>query len=251
MKCKVDFMRTGSGHSGRRLHAGRGREAKVRWPVAVALGASLLALPLSAATAQLYPGSEIYREFQETDHAVRQLHKFAQCTAVRRRSTISFLEAEPGSKLEQRRGSTLVEDDCVDDYGALRFPFSLLRGALYEALYKAQAQPQLVPEAVAPLTYPYASSDVNEEQRLRHKAKFFLGECVVRADAPQAVALLGTAPATPGEAAAFKPLAAHLSACLPQGVQLSFSRPVLRGIIAEAVYRLSTAPRRPVASAGK
>ncbi|HPB24112.1 MAG TPA: hypothetical protein PLL48_17505, partial [Novosphingobium sp.] len=68
-----------------------------------------------------------------------------------------------------------------------------------------------------------------------------VGECVVRADAAKARAVLLTPLDTPEELSALQAVAPALSNCLPQGQTLGFDRMSLRGTLAVAYYRLASA----------
>ena len=46
------------------------------------------------------------------------------------------------------------------------------------------------------------------------------------------------------ETETFVRLSTKLAACMPQGTQLTFSKAVLMGVLAESIYRLSVAAQR-------
>ncbi|HEX8215026.1 MAG TPA: hypothetical protein VF582_06090 [Allosphingosinicella sp.] len=64
-------------------------------------------------------------------------------------------------------------------------------------------------------------------------------DCVVRADPPASHKLLLTDIGAEREQAAFKALMPVFGNCLPRGNALTFSKPVLRGLIAEIAFRLA------------
>ncbi len=68
------------------------------------------------------------------------------------------------------------------------------------------------------------------------------GECIVRADAAGVGTMLATGPGTEEEIAKLRALMPSLSACMPEGMTLAYSRFVLRGILALNYYRLAFAP---------
>jgi hypothetical protein len=67
------------------------------------------------------------------------------------------------------------------------------------------------------------------------------GECVSRARAEEVRQLLAAPPETPLESRAITLLSPSLSGCVPKGQDFRFSKTVLRGALAEGMYRLSKA----------
>jgi hypothetical protein len=134
------------------------------------------------------------------------------------------------------------EDFCLSQ-GRLQFYDIHLRGALFQALYNSEFRNDgptsfgavtssnyraLYPEILS----PEARSAVALEQ---------FGECVARADTPNVRELLRSLAGSARETALFGTLSPQFSACIPQGEKLAFSKIVLKGALAEGIYRLSKA----------
>jgi hypothetical protein len=174
--------------------------------------------------------------------ARRVMAAFARCILSRsRRDAEQFLGALPRSVDADRLASRIVTHECVGS-GRLQFSSSLFRGALYEVLYLADFARRHPALADAPVvTYTSADPATLTDHQRGWLALARFGDCVVRALPAQARALVVSEVDSDSEQRAFAALMPALGGCLVQGSQLSFSRPMLRGVIAESLYRLSIA----------
>lgn len=214
------------------------------------LGCAVSLLAATTATAQIYrghDGSPSDRELKAVAspeaNAREQMQKFARCLLVRSpKRTEAYLALPPGSAEadNEARSLSISFNDCLRS-GTMKFNPTLLRGAMYEALYIrdfpmegptrfASATPGA--PAVQPGTGP-ASPEV--------AALMQVGECIARAERPGSRALVLSKPGTADEDVAIKTVVPALSSCLPAGQTVRFSPSVLRGSIAEMLYRLSLA----------
>jgi hypothetical protein len=125
----------------------------------------------------------------------------------------------------------------------LRFRQSIFRGTLYESLYRADyARGRAVDIASAP-QIAYVTGDPatwTQGQREWLGLQDF-ADCVVRAKPAEARALVMSEVETAAEGRALASIGPALGPCLVQGVETRFSRPILRGLIAESLYRLTAA----------
>ena len=186
------------------------------------------------------------------DQAIRAMHDFAMCTEQNRpHAALRLIATEPGTAAYARLARDISTADCVGNAPwaetTLRFRASLLVGGLYEALYLRQFHgAPLDFSATPPLAYPWPDSQASAEDRAATMALLQVGECVVRAAPEASGALLRTRVTSDEEGAALTRLVPHLPGCISAGAQLTFSRPVLRGLVAQGLYRLSlNSPRRP------
>jgi hypothetical protein len=173
---------------------------------------------------------------------------YAACIVRRRRSGVQrFLTLATGSADASRAGSRIASSDCLNN-AELRFQAHIFRGALYEALLKTDYRVEEVPASFAQVPpILYASGP---EERLTEKERSWLAlhdfaDCVVRASPAEAHALIRSDVTSDAEAAAFTRLQPALGPCLTSGSELRFSRPVLRGLVAESLYRLTAAAVPP------
>lgn len=220
-----------------------------RWPAAVALiAAPYAASAQSQAGASSETGSLITKRpasaygSSKTD-ARRTTRQFGECTLSRSPGAVAKLLAEPvdGPNYVKLMKS-VVTDDCLGD-GELSFSYSLLRASLFQASYDREfgrAGP-IDFTAVPPVDYRgrYPKTLTDESANAIALAQF--GDCVGRSDGVNARALLLSLAGTKGEDAAVSALLPKLAPCVPPGRKITFSRSVLRGAIAEGMYRLSRA----------
>ena len=131
------------------------------------------------------------------------------------------------------------EDQCLSQ-GRLSFYDIHFRGALFQALYAQEFRNSAPDLTSAPGSgyrqlYPETLSD---KARSAVALEQF-GECVARADAPNVRALLRALAGSSQESALFATLNPRFGSCIPQGEKLAFSKIVLKGALAEGIYRLS------------
>ena len=135
-----------------------------------------------------------------------------------------------------------AEDQCLSS-GQLRFHDIHLRGALFQALYaqefKAGRRPDLggAPGSNYRLLYPETLSGAARNAIALEQ----FGECVSRADPDSVHKLLRSLAGSSQETALFGSLTPRFGGCIPQGETLAFSKVILKGALAEGMYRLSKA----------
>lgn len=148
-------------------------------------------------------------------------------------------------------------ETCYDVFrtgrGALMYQDNLLRGFVAEAYYgrdfPAGISPAAgaAPELVAAWERPRPTGGAVTQIEMLHA----MARCVTARQPAAVGALLRTAPLSPEERAALRPLQADLSACLDSGVQLGASRQSLRGLLAEAAFHYGQAQRAGFARAAE
>jgi hypothetical protein len=219
--------------------------------LATALAAGLLMAPAAAAqdTGSIIPsrGRPASPEGgEDSAEAQRILVVFSRCVVLRnRRGVERFLALIPGSPDWSRAGARIATSDCLYN-GQLRFQPPMFRGALYEALYRIDFRARPIPDLAAAPAVDYAGADtasLNETQRGWVALQSF-ADCVVRAAPSAARALVLSGIGASEERRAFALVTPALGPCLVAGVELRFSRPVLRGLISESLYRLTAAAVR-------
>lgn len=209
------------------------------------IAALLIALQVAAAAPEQPPTPEELAA--EAPEARRVMRDFTICALRRHRSDAErMLTLEGDSPAYRQIGMQVIDSQCVARGAQFRFNWPLFRGGLFEALYlrdiAAGAAASL--DGVAPLAYVGGGAWMNLQDRARNTAILHLAECVVRAAPDDARALLASAVASPEEDAVFGRLEPRLAPCHVEGAPADFRRPILRALIAEALYRLSFAARR-------
>jgi len=132
-------------------------------------------------------------------------------------------------------------DECLSS-GGIRFRSTTYRGALFQALYNRQYKSK------APLDFTAVKSGYRElypedpsAEARGSIALINFGECVTKADPYTVRDLMRSLTGAASEDEAFIRLGPKLNACMPQGNQLTFSKAILKGVLAESIYRLSLA----------
>jgi hypothetical protein len=173
----------------------------------------------------------------------RAMHAYANCVvASDRRGVEAFLAVPPGTPEWSRLGSRIATSACLQG-GDMRFQPSIFRGALYDALYRvdyARRRPVNVAEAPE-IAYLTGTPETWTEAQRGWLGLQDFGDCVVRAKPAESRALMLSEVEAAEEGRAFTAIAPALGPCLVQGAQVRFSRPILRGLIAESLYRLTAA----------
>lgn len=140
--------------------------------------------------------------------------------------------------------------DCFDGGEAAQINFSdtSLRGALYEALYRREFARSAPTDFTAIGKIDYGAGYPQPIDSRYHTAIALgaYGDCVSRRAPADARKLMLATPGLPAEDQIFSSLAPHLGPCLPNGQKLRFSKSVLRGVVAEGLYRLSAASTETV-----
>ena len=128
------------------------------------------------------------------------------------------------------------------DGGTLHFKSALIRGPIFEYLYQAdfKKRKDLGGLSDAPLVvYPFPIT--YGQKPSKYQITMEIGDCVVRAQAEGARALIATQVETAEERAALKNIAPAISQCLPAGQTIRFSASAVRSMVAEPLYRLTKA----------
>lgn len=147
-----------------------------------------------------------------------------------------------------------IGDLCLSG-GDLAFTEGLFRGGLFQALYARDVGADGPTDFSAVASSGYLdlyTQPLSEQARIALALEQF-GECVSRADANGVRTLLRQLPGSAGEREAINALRPRFAACIPQNETIRFSPSVLKGALAEGIYRLSIAARaaRPTMGSGE
>ena len=201
---------------------------------------SMIALMLLASTAT-------------PDEARIAVSKFAACVVKKKGYRARPLLDQPiGEKGAGSRWAELMNSDCLDEEAVgekyeeqaeMRFTPMVIRGAIYEILLaKDYGQETRFDsfESVKSVKYA-AQAKLPSSAEASYSVAMNIGECTVREATSRSYALLATAIGTKEETAATDALLPAIGSCTPAGVTLEFSMSVIRGMIAEPLYRLTKA----------
>jgi hypothetical protein len=203
------------------------------------------------------PAPSRYDYHYSRDEADETMAEFARCLVGSRHlrpQAERYLRAIPTGRNFNAAGVRLSTPDCLPHaFWSIRMRFrpGLLRSALFSALYQRDyggsppGDVKSVPRLVIAAEFDGPEADIPADVVFSR----VVGDCVARADPADVHALLMTKVASGGEKEALARVVPQLAACLPAGRQMAFSRPVLRGLLAEALYKLRGASTAPATAA--
>ena len=174
------------------------------------------------------------------------MEAFGACLVSRSRGRVLKFVDMPVDQPAYRKylnGLFAEEDDQCLSGGDLRFNDVVLRGALFQALYESEFRADRALDFAAVASSGYRDLYGAEPSPAARSsiALVRFGECVARADPANLRALLFSLPGSPTEATLMNTLVPRFGACIPKGENIVFSKVVLKGALAEGMYRLSSA----------
>ncbi len=179
------------------------------------------------------------------DAAASVLRDFGECIVSRRVLSTEQLVGlpidTPAYEKGMRRLFATVDDACLGGDGSLQFSNSLLRGALFEALYRRKFADggigQFPADFETALDRGY--SQPRSDQVRQHLTLQQFSECVTKQQAGEVRKLVLSSPGSSAEQAAITALAPSFGPCFGSGASLKMTKPALRAMLAESVYRMS------------
>jgi hypothetical protein len=218
----------------------------------IIFGAGVAALMIGSVSTAQETGSLITRkpaqiDSRDKDAARKTLEVFATCIVERqsgRAAKLANMRVDTPEYLKQLNGLSDFYDDCISS-GRFEYGYSLLRGAIFQALYKREFKlsgpltfnPALESGYATLYTEPYSPEVQSSIAQVR------FGECVSRADAANVRGFISAPPGSALETSSVQALAPKLGPCVAQGNQIKFNKTVLKGMLAEGLYRLSMASK--------
>lgn len=189
--------------------------------------------------------AEISGARNDEDRARQTMYAYAECVfRLSRKGVEKYLGTFPGSDAGRKIITRLATSDCLGS-GELRFNDLLFRGGIYDLLYKTDFR-EAGPLSFAdtpPVDYSTGEDRASNSTSLHDVAFREIADCTVRSGPAEARALVMTKVTTKAENKAFSAVVPHMSGCLNQNVTFKFSRAIFRGVISEALYRLSAASK--------
>lgn len=169
------------------------------------------------------------------------MQNYAKCTGESaRRSVESYLATFPGSKLAIKKVRSITEIDCFSS-GEMRFQEGLYRGSAYEYLYRTDYSRSKTPDfsSLASVDFSVGASAVPKPDEDVHIGLRKFADCVVRENTEVAHALVFSYLVSEEEKRIFRSLRPAFNSCMSKTVDMTikFSMSVLRGLIAEVLYR--------------
>jgi hypothetical protein len=176
----------------------------------------------------------------------------AECLVRQNRPLLEKLILLPPFSLASTRSfSVLMREPCFQRGGTLIIGPRFQRPSFYYALYRADYGRRPGGISAGPINF---LDDILGAPRAAGGAYLALRnftDCVVRAAPEDARSLVTAGLGSADEEAAFKKLSTKFDACLYVGQTLDFSRGILIGLVAEALYREAKAASGSTISGGK
>jgi hypothetical protein len=172
------------------------------------------------------------------------MRRLAQCVVSRDKGLVARIIAVPVDSVEGVRAAKRLfdttDETCLSE-GAVDYNATLFRGAVFEALYTRDFRyngPTVFPTNIATGYAALYTAPYSIEARQAMALEQF-GECVARAEPVEARKLLLALPDSAIEREQFALLAPRFGACVVKGSTVAMSKSIIRGALAEGMYRLS------------
>lgn len=169
--------------------------------------------------------------------------EFAECVYEERRARglAEFLDAPAYSEEASNALDSLLINNCLSA-GELTVTDDLMRGAFYEVLYKKGGRLKRLDDFSMTPAVDYGTVGADNTDRVNSGIQFRqFGDCVVRSDTDAARDLVRSRLLSRAEQRAFSKVQEIAESCLLEGSRLRFSQPIMRGLVAESLYRLALA----------
>ncbi|MGN6278132.1 MAG: hypothetical protein ACTHM8_05365 [Sphingomonas sp.] len=200
----------------------------------------MIAVSIMAILAAAHPGGA-------SGDARVTLSKFMRCVMNRHEYKILPLLERPVGALREPNWAALADDDCLEVSGSLKFAPMLMRGEIYNILYRKEfggTQPVTSFAGAPQINYPFADPVPSDSKDANtYKLEMALGDCTARAQPEEARSLVMSDVESSEEQSAVQALVPAISACLPKGQTLNMNKSTIRAFVAESLYRLTVAKR--------
>jgi hypothetical protein len=169
---------------------------------------------------------------------------FAECVVDRMPAQArTYLAMFPDAEASQKAARRLATPECLEPNSALMVGINidemLLRGALYAALYKKAFKRNEPLLTETPVDYWADAKGQKTDFTNQYVAFRQFADCVVHKHGAESRSLVLADVAGEKERAAMAAIIPDLNTCMVAGSKVEFSKSVLIGLIAEALYRSS------------
>lgn len=215
--------------------------------VLLVIALAVIVRPILVEAASTKPMANIPRKDGKGDKPEirKTMADFSRCLLDRASRTVpKYFAAFPMSQRASEIAQNLVDNNRCLFEGSMRMQDNILRGALYEAAYRRDYANRPLPPIAKSPQIDYVQGAKVDDKTGPQIALRLMADCIVRAAPEGSRALILSDLST--EKQAFTAVVPHIDACIPQGKTISFSPSILRGLIAETLYRLSAATVGPL-----
>ena len=193
------------------------------------------------------PGEVLKQQIATTDqarHARRVLAGGVQCLLDERPSNVrTFLKQFPETKDSARSATYLNQGDCVDGSSGgqqMRFGESILRGAIYKAMYIREFSNSKTDPAIGAAPNYMAESRGQDPGVVKdYIADRHFAECVIRAKPVLARDYVLAEPEGQEEFDALATLQPTIESCTAEDRKAAMTRATVSGLVSEVLYRMT------------
>jgi hypothetical protein len=170
--------------------------------------------------------------------------EYVKCVADAKQSMVQkYLSTVPDSENSKKAYKPLIVSQCFNrqsfNLSELRFEDTLFRASFFDYLYRKNqaASKKFDFSTLPPAEYSseYDGKTANLPGVTVVQRKF--GDCVVRQAGQEVDTLLSVDIWAPEEKIRISSISSTMGTCLPDGAELKFSRTLLRGTLAESMYK--------------
>jgi hypothetical protein len=176
----------------------------------------------------------------EAEEAEKVLETFAECVAAKEArlggSLREFLRVPTGGTPPGPVVEKIVNSDCLTR-GRIMMAPELLRQALYAALYRRAFGKDVPAEFVPAVSYELEFDAPHLPLTARQVALRQVGDCATSRALSSAHRFAVAKVRSDEEAALLPDVVQALSECLDRDEEVAFTRPVLKGMLAESLYK--------------
>ena len=188
------------------------------------------------------------REALSGKQAERTMRDFAQCVVANKKreaKALEFLQLPDGDPQQNMQGSAIALSGCAPRGSQMRFQPELFSRSIYTALYRKyylkSAPANLA--AIAPADYQTEYTATSIPVGTMQLALRTFADCTVKQDGIAAHNFAISEMQSKGEKETVPAVIAAMQQCLNTGATLRFSRTILKGLIAESLYKLRSRQR--------
>jgi hypothetical protein len=208
----------------------------------------ILAVPAVPAMALQSRTPDDGREQATQKQAERTMRDFARCVVANKKreaKAVEFLKLPDGDPHQFIQGNGIASSGCAPPGSQMRFQPDLFSRSIYAALYTKYylKDPPADLSAIAPADYQleYKSTTAVSPQQLALRT---FADCTVRGDVLAAHNFAISEIQSVAEKDTVPRVVAAMQQCLETGSTLKFSRTILKGLVAESLYKFRK--RQPV-----
>ena len=202
-------------------------------------GLTVVALLASSVSAANENDGRVAMDQKAAERAMLDFAKCVVSSKKREAKAMEFLKIPDGDPMQEELGKAISVSGCAMPGSQMRFSGDLFSRAIYTALYGKYYKKTAPENLVFDTTDNYQSEFVTTGTPVGASQIAFrrFADCTVKGDANAAHNFALSEIKSKDEVAALPLVMTAMQSCLSKGSQLRFSRTVLKGLVAESLYK--------------